>query len=96
MQVVLKVVELSVAEVLSKKKSPEDFINDFSEEKDVDKRREDARKTLGIKEDSHDMKEIDAAFKKMSKSAHPDMPGGSTEEFKKLNEAHKTLRRELE
>ena len=47
-------------------------------------------------EDCMDFQQIDLNYKRMAKDAHPDMPNGSTEEFKKINNAHKTLKRELE
>ena len=43
-----------------------------------------------------DLKEIDLRYKKLAKEFHPDMPNGDNDMFKKLNEYHKILKRELE
>ena len=43
-----------------------------------------------------DMGLINKKYKVLAKEHHPDMPMGSTEKFKEINNAHKTLKRELE
>jgi hypothetical protein len=88
------VLEFEVADVLADKKPIQEFIGEFSEEEDVDKQRKEARATLGVAEDSLNMEEIDQKYKALAKKHHPDA-GGDVNEFKKVNAAHKILRREL-
>lgn len=75
--------------------SQEEFIDLFAEDKDIIKQRIDAREVLGVDQDSTDFKTIHKNFKKLSKEHHPDMPEGDTEKFKKINKAHKILKKEL-
>ena len=50
----------------------------------------DPYKTLGLKRNAtHD--QVRAAFRKLSRTRHPDMPGGSQTAFTELNEAHSIL-----
>ena len=93
--VVFKVIEFEVADLLSGKKTFEEFLLDFTEKDDVEHMRKEARKTLGVEEDVLDMGSIDKKYKKLAKQYHPDMPEGDTEMFKKINNAHKILKREL-
>ncbi|MEK6967610.1 MAG: J domain-containing protein [Nanoarchaeota archaeon] len=96
LQIALKVIETETQNVLKGIKSIEQFIEDFREDDDVVEKRKAAREALGFEHDHHDLNSINVAFKKKSRELHPDMPGGDTEKFKQLNEAHKTLKRELE
>ena len=94
--VVFKVIELEVNALISKKKSREEFIHEFSEDNDVKAKHKEAREILGVGEDSIDMKHIDSRYRELAKKHHPDMPEGNIEKFKQINQAHKTLRRELQ
>ena len=94
--VVSKLIELEVGALVSGKKTPEEFITEFSEDKDIGDRRKKAREVLGIDEDSIDLNHIDSKYKELAKKHHPDMPGGNVEKFKQINRAHKVLRRELQ
>ena len=94
--VVYKVIEFEVADLLSKKKTFEEFLADFTEKEDVEHMRKAARETLGLAPEVIDMAVIDKKYKDLAKKCHPDMPGGDTEMFKKINNAHKILKRELE
>ncbi len=94
--VVFKLIELEVDSLLSGQKTPEEFIQEFSEEKDVEARRNEAREILGVNAGSIDLKDIDLKYKEFAKKYHPDMPEGNIEKFKQINRAHKILRRELE
>lgn len=94
--VVLKVIELEVDALLAGQKTPEEFISEFSEEKDVEHRRRAAREVLGVDAESIDLQHIDSKYKELAKQHHPDVPGGNTEKFKEINHAHKVLRRELQ
>ncbi len=94
--VVFKVIEFEVNELLSEKKPLNEFIGEFSEDKDLEERRAKARETLGIDKDSLDLKEIDIKFKELARKHHPDMPDGDAHKFKEINNAHKILRRELQ
>jgi hypothetical protein len=93
--VVMKVIENEVNLVLEEKKPIEEFVEEFREEEDVLDKRKEAREFFGLTHDHQDMEVINKKYKEMAKDLHPDMPNGSTEKFKKLNEAHKTLKREL-
>ena len=93
--VVLKVIESEVNLILNEEKRPEQFTVDFYEEDDVEEKRKEARKLLGVEEDCNDLELISQNYKQMAKSAHPDVSGGSTEKFKAINNAHKILKREL-
>lgn len=94
--VVSKVIELEVTALLDNRKTPEDFINEFSEDRDIEDKRKEARKVLGLSEDTLDMEIINEKYKSLAKECHPDMPNGDTGKFKSINRAHKILKRELE
>jgi hypothetical protein len=73
-----------------------DFEEKYAESGDVHEKRKLAREQLGLDADCDDMEEINKAYKTLSKKHHPDMEGGCVESFKKINDAHKVLKRELE
>ena len=75
--------------------TPEEFLDLFEEDKDIIKQRKEARAVLGVEEDSTDFEAMHKNFKQLSKEHHPDMPKGDTETFKKINRAHKILKKEL-
>lgn len=93
--IVMKVIEGEVESVEKGEKSMLDFIGEFREEDDLEKSRKEAREFFGLAHDAKDMEEIDKKYKEMARHLHPDMPTGDTEKFKKLNTAHKILKREL-
>lgn len=95
LHVVSKIIELEVNEIIAGNKTIDQFIKDFTEEKDVEKERKDARELLGLKDDELDFELINKQFKKLAKEWHPDMSTGDVEKFKALNRAHKILKREL-
>ena len=92
--IVSKVIEAEVALLLAGEKRSEDFVRDFTEDRDVEKQRLEARKILGVEENCIDMEVINKSFKLLAKQAHPDL-GGDLEKFKEINNAHKMLKREL-
>ena len=92
--VVSKIIELEVKALLSGEKTVDEFIQDFSEDQNVESQRKDARKTLGVEEDCNEVEAIDKNYKQLAKKHHPDL-GGDAEMFKKINNAHKILKREL-
>ncbi|MBT4175212.1 J domain-containing protein [archaeon] len=94
--IVQKLIELEVEEVLNGEKSEQEFCNTFTEDKDVENQRKEARELIGVSEDCVDMEEISKKYKVLAKDSHPDMPNGNHEIFQKLNRAHKLLKRELE
>ncbi|MFQ5621160.1 MAG: J domain-containing protein [Candidatus Nanoarchaeia archaeon] len=94
MQVIAQLLTLEEQEIERGELTKDQFFEKYIEEDDVEEERKEARKTLGVPEDCKDWKVIDKAYKDLARTAHPDM-GGSAEEFKKLNKAHKVLRREL-
>jgi hypothetical protein len=93
--VVYKVIELEVADLLAEKKTFNEFLSEFTEEEDVEKMRKEARETLGVEPDVLDMDIIDKKYKDLAKKHHPDKDKGDIELFKKINNAHKILKREL-
>ena len=93
--VVSKVIELEVADLLAGRKTFEEFLSAFTEKEDVEAARKEARELLGVDHDVLDLDHIDKKYKDLAKRHHPDMPGGDGEMFKRLNAAHKILRREL-
>lgn len=95
LHVLSKVIEIEVNLVISEKNTLSDFITEFKEDKDVDNKRKEAREYFGCDHDETDFEVIHKKYKAMAKDLHPDMPTGDTEKFKKLNIAHKILKREL-
>ncbi|MFH1276497.1 MAG: DnaJ domain-containing protein [Candidatus Woesearchaeota archaeon] len=93
--VVSKVIELEVNEVLNGEKTISDFINAFTEDKDIKEQRKEARKVLGVDGDSLDLNLINSKYKVLAKECHPDTPNGDTEKFKIINHAFQILKREL-
>ncbi len=93
--IISQVIEKEVALVLSEKKPLEEFISEFIEDEDVHDERKEAREFFGLDHDHKDIHEINKRYKEMAKTLHPDMPTGDAEKFKKLNHAHKILKREL-
>jgi|SRR3989338_9472513 len=93
--VLSKVIELEVAAVLNGEKTLEEFIRGFTEDKDIKEQRKEARQILGVEEGCLDLEIINSKYKVLAKKYHPDMPEGSTEKFKQINNAHKMLKREL-
>ena len=75
--------------------SQDEFIKEFEEDHDIIKQRKDARKVLGVEEDSTDFEKMHQNYKKLAKAHHPDMSGGDTEKFQEINKAHKILKKEL-
>ena len=94
--VVFKIIELEVNALINEERTINEFISEFSEDKDVKKQREGARNLLGISHDTIDMGIIDKNYKELAKQHHPDMPNGDIDKFKAINRAHKILKRELE
>lgn len=95
LSIVAQVIEKEVELVLSEKKLLEEFIAEFAEDEDVGEERKEAREFFGLTHDHKDIEEVNKRYKEMAKTLHPDMPTGDVEKFKKLNNAHKILKREL-
>lgn len=93
--VVYKVIELEVEDLLTERKTFEEFLSQFTEKHDVEQVRKKARETLGLDPDVLDMDVIDSKYKELAKRYHPDVDKGDIEMFKKINNAHKVLKREL-
>ncbi|PIN74147.1 molecular chaperone DnaJ [Candidatus Woesearchaeota archaeon CG10_big_fil_rev_8_21_14_0_10_45_16] len=92
--IVSKVIELEVKALLEERITMEEFTQHFSEDHDIEKRRKEARIILGVPEDCLDLDLINRNYKNLAKKCHPDA-GGDQELFKKINNAHKMLKREL-
>ena len=93
--VVYKVIALEVEDLLAERKTFEEFLLDFTEKKEVEQMRKEARELLGVEPEVTDLAIIDKKYKNLARKYHPDMGGGDTEMFKKINNAHKILKREL-
>lgn len=93
--IVFKVIDLEVKALLSGERTLDEFISAFSESREVEKERQEARALLGVEHDVHDIAVIDSKYKDLAKKNHPDVKGGSNEKFKEINRAHKILKREL-
>src|SRR3989338_1416413 len=61
--VVSKIIELEVTALLDEKKTIREFIAVFSEDRDIESKRKEARETLGVSEESVDWDEIDKKYK---------------------------------
>ena len=92
--IVSQVIAHEVEAVISGKKRREDCVSDFSEDRDVEVKRKEARTVLGLPHDTFDVDLINKTYKDLSKKHHPDM-GGDLEMFQQINIAHKTLKKEL-
>ena len=93
--VAFKVVETFINDLIEEKITLNDFLNEFAEDDDIIEKRKKARKALGLDEETMDVEAVDKAYKKLAKELHPDMPSGSAEKFKQINNAHKLLKKEL-
>ncbi len=93
--VVYRVIEFEVTDLISGKINFQDFLSEFTEKDDVEHMRKEAREVLGIEQDVLDFSIIDKKYKELAKKYHPDVSGGDAEIFKKINNAHKLLKREL-
>lgn len=92
--VVSKVIEIEVNSLIKGEITVEEFIQHFYEDRDVEEKCKEAREILGVDKDCLDLELINKNYKELAKKHHPDT-GGDTEMFKKINNAHKMLRREL-
>ena len=92
---VSNVIEHFLHLLIAEEITPEEFIKLFEEDHNILKKRKEAREIIGVEEDSTDFEAMHKNFKKLSKEHHPDMSNGDTEKFKKINAAHKVLKREL-
>jgi len=93
--IVFKVIDLEITALLEDRITLSEFISEFSEDKDIAKKRKEARVVLGLNHDVNDLKAIDRAYKDLAKKHHPDTENGDAETFKEINRAHKILKREL-
>ena len=93
--VVSKVIEYYVNALVDQGITVDEFTAKFTEKDDIEKQRKEARELLGVSEDCLDLDEINKNYKNLAKEHHPDA-GGDLEMFKKINNAHKMLKRELE
>jgi len=93
--VVETIIELEVTRLVTKDISEDEFCRSFSEDDDVEQQRIEARQLLGVDVNERDFEVISKKYKELAKEHHPDMPNGNPELFKKINLAHKLLKREL-
>ena len=95
LQIISRVIEMEVNELVLGKKTVADFVYDFTEEKDVKETRNNARELLGLDPKENNLEVINKKFKELSRELHPDMPNGDLDKFQALNKAHKLLKKEL-
>jgi len=95
LQIISRVIEMEVNELVLGKKTVADFVYDFTEEKDVKETRNNAREILGVDPKENNLEVINKKFKELSRELHPDMPNGDLDKFQALNKAHKLLKKEL-
>jgi hypothetical protein len=93
--IIANLIDLEVQKVINDEEDVNHFLQKYEEDQDILNIRKKARKTLGITEDCMDMDEVNKAYKKLSRNHHPDMESGDEQKFKKINDAHKILKREL-
>lgn len=97
--IINKVLELEVKSVLAKEKELQQFILDFTEDKNekaVKETRSEARAVLGVDNAELNMEVITKKYRELARQLHPDMPNGDLTKFKAVSVAYNTLRRELE
>ncbi|PIN79947.1 molecular chaperone DnaJ [Candidatus Woesearchaeota archaeon CG10_big_fil_rev_8_21_14_0_10_32_9] len=94
--VIYKVLELEITALVEERMTVDEFVAKYREEHDVKEKRKLARETLGLEHDEIDLDVINKKYKDLAKEHHPDKEGGDTEKFKEINNAHKTLKRELQ
>jgi len=95
--VIREIIRIEVNEVLTGKKTIDEFMHLFASDgdrKEIKKDLNQAKKTLGLDEDEHDIKKINDTYKKLARKHHPDL-GGELEEFQKINKAHKLIKKEM-
>jgi hypothetical protein len=90
-----QVISYYTDQLISKKITKREFIEIFSEDHDIIKKRKHARQILEIDDHITDFNIIHKKYKSLAKQHHPDMPGGNNEIFKQINIAHKILKKEL-
>ncbi len=98
LQIISKLLEIEINKILNQEKDIQEFISDFKEEDDLQEKRKEARILLNVEETETNLEVINKKYKILAKEYHPDVNKnhGSEEKFKKLNEAHKLLKQELE
>lgn len=92
-----ELIKIEVDEVLTGKKTIEEFFHTFSEDgdrKEISKELRKAKVLLGLDEDETDVELINKTYKKHARSHHPDL-GGNLEEFQAINKAHKLIKKEM-
>lgn len=94
LQVVSKIIAAEIQLLINQEKPFEQFVRYFTSEEDTKEIRREARKTLGVEPGCKDFELIHKNYKKLAIQSHPDK-GGDLETFKKINNAHKVLKREL-
>jgi len=93
--IVDKVLALEVDKLLDEEITLDQFQREFSEDDDLSEQLSEARKTLGVDENENDFDVISKHYKVLAKKFHPDMSGGDVDMFKKINAAHKLIKKEL-
>lgn len=92
--VISKLIEYEIGLVQEQEQSLQDFLEKYQENEDIIKRREEAYGLMEL-DDDFCYEDLNSRYRKLSKTMHPDASGGDEEKFKKLNEAHKIIIKEL-
>ena len=103
--IVSKLIEFEIKELNEKNLTSEKFISKYQEEhveggkndkKAQNNLREESFKILNLEEQDFNLENLNNNYKKLARKHHPDLNGGDTTEFTKINKAHKLLKKELE
>ena len=93
--IVDKILEIAVDKYLNGEITIDQFSREFSEDDDLGDQLVKAREILGVDANETDIAVINKSFKKLARTHHPDMAGGSHEKFQEINAAHKLIQKEL-
>ena len=95
--VIMELIKLEVNEVLTGKIEFVEFLHRFSEDgnrKEIANELKEAKNILGLNSTEADIKVINRAYRDLARNHHPDV-GGDLDEFKKINKAHKLIKKEM-
>lgn len=95
--VIMELIKLEVNDVLTGKINLNEFYHRFTQEdnpKEINNKLKEAKSILGLGASEADIEVINKAYRNLAKSHHPDL-GGDLNEFKKINKAHKLIKKEM-
>jgi hypothetical protein len=95
--IIQELIKLEVNEVLLGNMDINEFYHRFTSEetgKEMNNKLKDAKKVLGLDSSETNVDIINKAYKNLARNHHPDL-GGDLEEFKRINKAHKLIKKEM-